>query len=75
MKLEPAFLGENEEASLAAGYVRCVRQRTQSGYRPGRGKTFDSSRTQGFRQPSVSNQKQGPKKDINPTESDGRLLK
>ena len=59
---------------LAAGYVRSGRQHPQPGYRPGRGKTFDSTRTQGFRQPSVSNQKQGPKKDINPTGSDGRLL-
>ena len=30
MKLEPAFLVENGEASLAAGYVRSGRQRPQS---------------------------------------------
>lgn len=83
IKLEPAFIGENEKALLTAGYVR------NNSYSPGfavgrgggRGRAYDTMRQQGHRQTennpfkgtSVQRQ-EGIKKDINPTVSVGKLL-
>lgn len=83
IKLEPAFLAENEEALLAAGYVRSNAHRPgfSGGRRGGRGRAYDSMKQQGYRQTEYtpfkapSGQRQGGlKKDINPTGSDGKLL-
>ena len=61
IKFEPAFLAENEEALLAAGYYKRGHRRRGSNFRgSGRGSGFISS--------------QRGSKQINPTGVDGRIL-
>lgn len=66
IKLEPAFLAENEEALLAAGYVK---RGTSSGWYRGRGnRSLNRGHAYGFQS------SQRGVKNINPTGADGKVL-
>ena len=66
IKLEPAFLAQNEEALLAAGYVK--RGNSYSGYKRGGRSGRGYGRGQAF------NSSQRATKNLNPTGVDGKVL-
>ncbi|KAK6191221.1 hypothetical protein SNE40_002957 [Patella caerulea] len=80
IKLEPAFLAENEEALLAAGYTK-FRQPNQYGYRRGRGgfrRGFGYNRGYQRERTPITGRSTTPTvsatKKVNATGFDGRIL-
>lgn len=81
IKLEPAFLAENEEALMAAGYAR---MRNNKFYRGGgrseqmRGRGFQSGQSRGFYRGQHGGQSRAGssavKKSMNPSGPDGNVL-